>query len=109
MTTATALLWGVLVTLALSRLTRILTIDKISEPFRLWIAERRPEGSQLTYLLFCPWCLSVWLAAPAWTALYLATPFGDATAATGLPWWVTIPTLTLLTSYITGLLHRLHN
>lgn len=31
MTTATALLWGVLVTLALSRLTRILTIDKISE------------------------------------------------------------------------------
>lgn len=109
MTTATAIMWGVLVVLALSRLTRILTIDKISEPARLWVAARRPEGSQLTYLLFCPWCMSVWLAAATWTLLYTATPFGDVLAATELPWWVTIPTLTLLSSYATGVLHRLHN
>lgn len=102
-------MWGVLIILALSRLTRIITTDKISEPLRNTLARRLRPGSQITYLFFCAWCMSIWLAAAAWTLLYTTTALGDAIANTGLPWWVTIPTLTLLTSYTTGVLHRLHN
>jgi Protein of unknown function (DUF1360) len=51
--------------LATYRLVKLVRDDRITEPFRKTIAETQgpPEQSKLSYLLNCPWCLSVYLGA----------------------------------------------
>jgi hypothetical protein len=50
--------------LALWRLTRLVTADELTAPLReraqSWALERRKP--MLHYLLGCPYCMSVWLA-----------------------------------------------
>lgn len=49
--------------LAVCRLTRLATKDKITEGPRermTWAVRRHPK---LTYLLTCPWCMSIYVAA----------------------------------------------
>lgn len=48
--------------LAVSRITRLITEDKITEPLRDSI-EGRFSGSRLAYLVTCPLCVSVWAGA----------------------------------------------
>lgn len=79
--------------LAVARLTRLITRDKLTEPIRQAIAERLEDGSQLTYLVHCTWCSSIWIA------------FASAPAAitlTGVSWWL-LPILALAGSQLVGL------
>ncbi|MFD0782389.1 hypothetical protein ACFQZ8_00390 [Micromonospora azadirachtae] len=85
-----------------ARVTRLVTADEITRRPREAIVRRLPEGSPGAYLLFCRWCLSVWvaaLAAAAWWHL------SDVSRWSGL-WWVDVPTVALALSYATGLLVR---
>ncbi|MCM6774996.1 DUF1360 domain-containing protein [Nocardia sp. CDC159] len=80
--------------LAVARLTRLVTRDKITEPIRAALIQRLGTGSQLTYLVHCAWCTSVWVAfttAPA------------AVALAGLSWWL-LPLLALAASQLVGML-----
>lgn len=47
-------------TLALARVTRLITADFIFDTPRRWVQAHAPW--RIAYLLRCPWCLSVWLA-----------------------------------------------
>lgn len=98
----TGLIEIVVVLFAVARLTRLVTADEITRKAREGIVKRLPEGSPLAYLLFCRWCLSVWVAVPAaagWWALSYVPRW------TGL-WWVDVPTIALALSHATGLLVR---
>lgn len=52
----------VLALLATYRLTRLVTLDVITDTPRRWLQRRLPEA--LAYLIGCPWCASIWLAIP---------------------------------------------
>lgn len=51
--------------LATYRLVKLVRDDRITAPAREALEERQgpPEDSKLTYLLNCPWCLSIWFGA----------------------------------------------
>ena len=51
----------VLDVLAVSRLTRLVTTDRVSEPLRDRVAAR-PELGMVSDGLECDWCVSVWWA-----------------------------------------------
>jgi hypothetical protein len=48
--------------LAVSRLTRLVIEDKITEPFRNEILEHS-DSEHLQYFITCPYCVSVWVGA----------------------------------------------
>lgn len=54
----------ILAALVTARLTRLVTSDYITDPVRKGIVRRLPEGSRLAYLIMCPWCSSIYVAAP---------------------------------------------
>lgn len=90
------------VPLAAARLTRLICADKITEPLRMAAARRLHDQSLLLYLLFCRWCMSIWIAVPMAAAWW---------AASSLPqwsgwWWLDVPTVALALSHVTGLLVR---
>lgn len=83
-----------LTVLAVARLTRFVTTDAVLDRPRAWVQAR--SGAMLTYLLGCPWCLSVWFGLPAAVAVHFA----------GRAWWVQVPVLGLALSYGVGLLEQ---
>lgn len=90
------------VVFTVARLTRLITTDEISKGVRQAAARRLQPDSPVAYLLFCRWCMSVWVAAPA-AALWCHL--------SALPcwsgwWWIDAPTAALALSYATGLLVR---
>lgn len=91
----------VLVWLAVFRASRLLTVDRFPPlvAAKKWLLRRQPS-EWLVYMFGtgeedepgCPWCVSLWLAAPivwaadAWTAGGLAAPvlvWASASAAAG--------------------------
>ncbi|MGI5216277.1 hypothetical protein [Nocardia sp. CA-290969] len=90
----TVLIVTLLYLLAVVRLTRLVVFDKLVEPFRAMLVRRLRQGSRITYLVHCPWCVSMWLAAAAAPAAILAA---------GLSWW-TLPLLVFASSHLAGLL-----
>jgi hypothetical protein len=95
------MLWGALalLTLAVARVTRLITADQILLPLRRWVVNKFGEDSQITYLAHCQWCASIWVAFPAallWAVVML--PLHQ--------WWLAIPAW-LTMAYITGLLSQL--
>lgn len=56
---------ALLVILTVWRLTRLVVKDEFPPVLlaREWVEEKRGETSAITYLVNCPWCSSVWLAA----------------------------------------------
>lgn len=82
---------------AVARITRLITSDRITEAPRDWILDRINPLGLGTYLITCPWCMSVYVGfvvAPA------AHYFGDGP-------WFTIPAVALTASYVTGFLASL--
>ena len=70
--------------LACYRLVKLIRDDRITEPARQAVIDRQgpPERSKVTYLLHCPWCLSIYFGA-ALTLGRLRWPGGaDAVART---------------------------
>lgn len=89
----------VLVTIAVARLTRLLTADQITLPFRRWVVNKYGDESSISYLVHCSWCTSLWISVPAATLWALLTlPLGD--------WWFLAPAA-LAMSYVTGLLSQI--
>lgn len=79
----------VLLPLGVCRAVQIALWDRITEAPRRWLlarlnpegrSMRDPERPYLSYLLECPWCLSVWVAAVA-VGLTLYGPTRQATLA----------------------------
>lgn len=95
------MVWAVLLllTLAVSRLTRLVTTDFLMLPFRRWVINRWGEDSSIAYLVHCSWCSSMWISVPAaiaWAFVMLPMHL----------WWVAAPAA-LTMSYVTGLLSQL--
>jgi len=42
------------------RLTRLVMEDRVTEDLRNLIYSKFPRDSKLSYLIGCPWCISVW-------------------------------------------------
>jgi len=61
------MLWGALalLTLAVARVTRLITADQILLPVRRWVVNKYGEDSWIAYLVHCAWCSSIWVALPA--------------------------------------------
>lgn len=69
-----------LAVVAVVRVTRFVNLDVLFEPVRAWVEGRFGADSKVAYLLSCPWCASIWVAAVVMPAAYLAaghafTPF----------------------------------
>lgn len=92
------------------RLTRLIGQDTITFAFRDWLAgksenikdmpcNRKPQGCWrqnffgfVEDMVSCPWCLSIWMAAPVAVCAWF---FGD----TG---WFMVPALLLTASQVSG-------
>lgn len=89
----------VLITIAVARITRLITSDQLTLPFRRWVVNLWGEDSKLAYLVHCSWCTSMWVALPG----------GVAWAFTQLhpqQWWLALPAA-LAMSYVAGLLAQI--
>lgn len=98
-----------------ARTVRFVNSDVLAEPIRMWAdgiekpgrlrglkrALRRPLyavfGDELSILVGCPWCLSIWFALPVALAVVLTT--GDF----GQDSWLAVAGLWLGYSYVYGL------
>ena len=63
--------------LAVSRLTRLITEDFITEPLRKRAFDLDPDSRHIGYLVDCPACASIWVAGlalllPIWMRRVLA-------------------------------------
>jgi hypothetical protein len=56
---------------AVARVTRLIVDDKISLPLRQWVLRKSGEDGWFFYLVTCPWCMGVWVAAAMTTTTYL--------------------------------------
>jgi hypothetical protein len=91
-----------LTVLAIARVTRLITTDHVFDTQRDWVLshvmrEGREEPAWrvlLAYLIFCPWCMSMYVAAPVACAYAV--------------WGETMPYMTvvlaLAASHVTGFL-----
>lgn len=86
----------VLYVLTVCRLTRLVVGDKITERFRNRVVSRFGERALTTYLFFCAWCMSIWIAFPLAPAVFLLTDLK----------WGLLPFVALTASQVTGLLHK---
>jgi hypothetical protein len=74
---------------ATARITRFLNADEFARPIREWVERRFGTDSWLDYLIGCPWCLSIWVAA-------VVVPLGYWFGTT--PWFF-LPASALTVSY----------
>lgn len=58
---------------AVARVVRLIVDDKIMLPFRKWVLSKSGEEGWFFYLVTCPWCMGIWVAAPM-TAITFAWP-----------------------------------
>lgn len=88
---AMTLLALVLVFVAVARVTRLLVVDKLTEPIRSAVVRRFGEESTITYLAHCQACVSVYVG-------FAGAPV--AVALGGLSWWW-VPVVGLVGSQVT--------
>lgn len=83
-------------TLASYRMTKLIRDDMITEPLRQAVYSRfgPPDESKVSYLITCPWCMSMWFGF----ALVLAHRHTPAAAQ--------VVTRALAVSALTGLLNQ---
>lgn len=86
---------ALLMLLAVARVTRMVTTDTITQSLRTRVIDTFGERSNVTYLVFCSWCSSVYVGAVG-----------------GAAWWMwhgssalTAVTLALGASYAAGFLN----
>jgi Protein of unknown function (DUF1360) len=63
--------------LAVYRLTKLITDDKITEDLRDLIFEKLPRGHKLQYLITCGWCVSIWAALAIFTLRKISPETAD--------------------------------
>lgn len=64
---------SIVLALAVARVVVLLVNDKITEPYRRWVQGCSGDDGWFTYLVNCPWCTGVWVAAPMTALTYIAT------------------------------------
>jgi Protein of unknown function (DUF1360) len=74
----------VVAALAVARVTRLLTEDRLTVGYRRWVVKKTGEQSLASYLAHCQWCTSIWVAIPImpvavlfpnrWVLMVLAIP-----------------------------------
>lgn len=88
--------------LASARVSRFLTIDKLAEPYRMWVARKFPpkgdEQRRITYLVFCPWCTAIWVTLVA----VLIAWFLVVDEYTTISGWLAVPALWLALAHLAG-------
>lgn len=95
----------ILATFAVARITRLLTEDRITVGYRRWVIGKWGEDSLAAYLVHCPWCTSIYIAAAVmplsvWAAFH---------AAGTAPWYITTGSALLsipAASHVAGMLNR---
>jgi hypothetical protein len=55
---------GLLWIASVARVTRLFTVDAITDFIRAWVYGRWGEHSLQGYFSTCPWCVSIWVAFP---------------------------------------------
>ena len=89
----------VVLILAVARLTRLITTDQITLPLRTFVIRKYGEESKTAYLIFCPWCVSIWVSAPLTAMTFLVPHWWD-----WIEWtWYGVLTF-LAVSHATGLI-----
>lgn len=88
----------ILAALAVARLTRMVTTDRITQAPRerllRYLISKYSEDALVVYLIICDWCVSVYVAAGVTAAWILA---GDTL-------WFQAPAAALALSYVAGFL-----
>lgn len=54
----------VVAALAVARITRLLVEDRVTVRWRQWIIKRYGPDSTPSYLVHCPWCMSIYISIP---------------------------------------------
>jgi hypothetical protein len=85
----------ILAALTVARATRLLVTDRITVGWRRWVVNKWGPDSLSSYLVHCPWCMSLWIAIPV---MPVAVLFPNK--------WVLAALAILPASYITGLLSK---
>lgn len=63
----------VIYVLAVARIVRFINYDTLLDPLRITAARIFGPDSKVEYFIGCPWCVSIWVAAPtAWLPLFFA-------------------------------------
>jgi len=91
----------VLAALAVARVTRLVTEDKLLEPLRFWLGKKWPAESQRLYLFHCPWCFGMWVSIAAAPIVWFVA---DLSNKVGVTAWLGVPLLALAISHVVGLL-----
>jgi peptidoglycan/LPS O-acetylase OafA/YrhL len=81
--------------LTVARATRFLVADRLTVGWRRWVVTKWGTESLPSYLVHCPWCMSLWIAIPV---MPVAVLFPNK--------WVLAALAILPASYITGLLAK---
>ena len=85
----------VLLTIGLiARITRVLTVDRITYPIRARIVVRLGPDHPIAYFVTCSWCIGLWVSAGVGAAAYF---WADTR------WWLYVA-LAGTASLVTGLL-----
>jgi hypothetical protein len=87
---------AVITALAVARVTRLVTTDFIFAKPRARLINTLGTAHPLSYLLTCPWCMSIWIAAGASPMMYW---WGQSA-------WFLVPAGALAMSHLTGLMSR---
>lgn len=77
--------------LSVARVSRLATVDKITEPLRAWVLDKRGRESSVTYLAYCPVCFSIWVA-------FASAPY--VIVLNSWSWWL-LPVVALAAAQIT--------
>lgn len=85
-----------------TRITRLVTADRVFQPLRDRIITRFGMGRPLTYWIHCPWCVGVWVSLAASVVVVFTAPDGWPVSA----WWL-VPGLTAAYSWLCGLTEHL--
>lgn len=87
--------------LAVARITRLLYEDRLTASWRRWVLKRWGEESLPSYLVHCPWCMSIWVSIPVMPVAVLVPYYWP---------WLSFPVIALLAipaaSYLTGKLEE---
>lgn len=77
--------WFLVGVLAAFRITRLLAIDTLLEPWRDRLVDSMPAESKLSYLIECPFCVGWWVAL---AVVFVLAGWGDVGRWALLPWAV---------------------
>lgn len=84
-----------------TRVTRLVTADRVFQPLRDRVITRFGMGHSFTYWIHCPWCVGVWVSLAASVVVVFTAPDGWPVSA----WWL-VPGLTAAYSWLCGLTER---